>query len=127
METNEVRLDQWLFAARLFRTRKLAKAAIEGGKVKSDNMRVKCAKIVAEGQSYTINKGSISLCIRVCKIVSVRKKSALSQDIYQETAESIAKRETEKQIRSQLRQNQAPETKPNKTQRKKLIQMKKHQ
>ena len=52
-----VRLDKWLWAARFFRTRAKAKAAIEGGKVHCNGQRAKAAKTVALGDQLTIRQG----------------------------------------------------------------------
>ncbi len=53
----KVRLDKWLWAARFFKTRGLAKAAVEGGKVHYDGQRSKCSRIVELGVELTIRQG----------------------------------------------------------------------
>ena len=54
----KVRLDKWLWAARFFKTRSLAKAAIEGGKVHLDGRRVKVSKEISAGDILQIRQGS---------------------------------------------------------------------
>ncbi|MGB0765671.1 MAG: RNA-binding S4 domain-containing protein, partial [Luminiphilus sp.] len=53
----KVRVDKWLWAARFFKTRSLAKAAIEGGKVQLQGQRVKVSKEVAVGDQLVIRQG----------------------------------------------------------------------
>ena len=54
---DKVRLDKWLWAARFFKTRRLAKEAIDGGKVHCSGQRVKAAKEIAVGDSLAIRQG----------------------------------------------------------------------
>ena len=56
-ERNKVRVDKWLWAARFFKTRSLAKSAIEGGKVHLEGLRVKVSKELAVGDQLTIRQG----------------------------------------------------------------------
>ena len=53
----KVRVDKWLWAARFFKTRSLAKAAIEGGKVQLEGQRVKVSREIAIGDRLTIRQG----------------------------------------------------------------------
>jgi len=53
---DKVRIDKWLWAARFFKTRSLAKQAIEGGKVHCDEQRVKASKEITCGQTLTIRQ-----------------------------------------------------------------------
>ena len=63
--SDTVRLDQWLWAARFFRTRTLAKEAIEAGHVRCDGERCKVAKDVRVGLQLTVRRGGRTLEIRV--------------------------------------------------------------
>ena len=58
-ETASVRIDRWLWAARFYRTRSLAKSAVAGGKVHVDDQRVKPAKELRIGQTVRINKDGV--------------------------------------------------------------------
>lgn len=92
--TNEkVRIDKWLWAARFFRTRSLAKEAIEGGKVHCDGVRVKVSKDVRPGMVFTIRQGFDEKTVEVKALSEVRGPASVAQALYEETAESIAQRE----------------------------------
>ncbi|HAL43151.1 MAG TPA: RNA-binding protein, partial [Gammaproteobacteria bacterium] len=60
-----VRIDRWLWAARFFKTRSLAKSAVEGGKVHLDGQRTKPAKELRAGQTISIRRGSLQQTIVV--------------------------------------------------------------
>lgn len=94
MSTDEkVRIDKWLWAARFFRTRSLAKEAIEGGKVHCDGVRVKVSKEVRPGMVFTIRQGFDEKTVMVKALSEVRGPASVAQALYEETAESIAQRE----------------------------------
>lgn len=94
MSTDEkVRIDKWLWAARFFRTRSLAKEAIEGGKVHCDGVRVKVSKDVRPGMVFTIRQGFDEKTVMVKALSEVRGPASVAQALYEETAESIAQRE----------------------------------
>jgi ribosome-associated heat shock protein Hsp15 len=65
-ETEAIRIDKWLWAARLFKTRHLAVDAINGGKVEIDGQRAKPAKTVRPGTRVTIHKESLSWEVTGC-------------------------------------------------------------
>lgn len=93
----KLRLDKWLWAARFFRTRSLAKQAIEGGKVHFAGSRVKTSKEISVGDELTIRQGSASSMSEktvVVKALSDQRGGApTAQTLYEETQESIARRE----------------------------------
>lgn len=91
METQ--RIDKWLWAARFFKTRSLAKAAIEGGKVHHQNERVKVSKEVRIGMQFTIQQGFDKKTVTVLGLSAQRGSAPIAQTLYEETTESIAKRE----------------------------------
>lgn len=93
-----VRLDQWLWAARFFRTRTLAKEAIEAGHVRSGGERCKVAKDVRVGMTLEIRRGGEDFEIVVAGLSTVRGGAPQAQQLYDETAESQTRRE---QIRAQ--------------------------
>jgi ribosome-associated heat shock protein Hsp15 len=89
-ELTKYRLDKWLWAARFFKTRNLAKTAIEGGKVKVDGRRVKASYILKVGDSLKIPHGWEDIEILVLALSIKRKGAADAQLLYKETTESIA-------------------------------------
>ena len=90
---DKVRLDKWLWAARFFKTRALAKAAIEGGKVQHRGERCKPGKEPKIGDEYLIRTGFDERTVRVLALSDVRRGAPEAQLLYQETEESIARRE----------------------------------
>lgn len=88
-----IRIDKWLWAARFFKTRSLAKEAIEGGKVHFDGDRVKVSKEVRIGMQFTIRQGFDEKTVIVKALSAVRGGAPQAQLLYEETPHSIAKRE----------------------------------
>lgn len=125
--SQKVRLDKWLWAARFYRTRSLAKQAIEGGKVHFAGSRVKTSKEISVGDELTIRQGSATAMTEktvVVKDLSVQRGNAtIAQTLYEETKESIARREYFAEQRK-LANLARPDTKPNKKQRRDLQRFK---
>ena len=94
-DITHLRLDKWLWAARFFKTRSLAKAAIEGGKVQLDGQRVKVSREISVGDSLHIRQGWDRKIVVVRALSDQRRGAPEAQQLYEETAESIAKREEE--------------------------------
>jgi len=90
------RLDKWLWAARFFKTRSLATAAIETGKVHVDGDRVKPAKEVKIGQVVHIRNRDFEIEVDVQALSNVRKGAPEAALLYQETQASISRRENAK-------------------------------
>jgi ribosome-associated heat shock protein Hsp15 len=90
-----VRLDKWLWAARFFKTRSLAKAAIEGGKVHLGGQRVKVSKEIAVGDVLQIRQGWDEKVVEVRALSDQRRGAPEARALYEETADSIARRESE--------------------------------
>ena len=88
----KVRLDKWLWAARFFKTRALAKAAVEGGKVHYDGQRSKCSRIVELGVKLTIRQGWDEKIVQITGLSEHRRGAAEAAKLYQETAASIDRR-----------------------------------
>ncbi|MFB2537748.1 MULTISPECIES: RNA-binding S4 domain-containing protein [unclassified Acinetobacter] len=88
-----VRIDKWLWAARFFKTRSIAKAAIEGGKVHFDGERVKVSKEVRIGMELTIQQGFEKKTVVVKALSQVRGGAPQARLLYDETPVSIARRE----------------------------------
>ncbi len=88
-----MRVDKWLWAARFFKTRSIAKAAIEGGKVHVNNERVKVSREIRVGMELTIQQGFDKKTVLVKALSSVRGGAPAAQLLYEETEVSIARRE----------------------------------
>ncbi|HGY4714119.1 TPA: ribosome-associated heat shock protein Hsp15 [Klebsiella oxytoca] len=88
-----VRLDKWLWAARIFKTRALAREMIEGGKVHYNGQRSKPGKVVELNATLTIRQGNDERTIVVKDITEQRRPASEAVALYEETAESIEKRE----------------------------------
>ena len=118
-----VRLDVWLWAARFFKTRTLAKAAVEGGKVDvSGHATNKPAKTLHVGDRLLIQRGEERLEITVLVLAEVRGSAAVAQALYAESPESRARREADVLRRRDERAGfQAPHSKPNKKARRLLM------
>jgi len=115
----EVRLDIWLWAARFFKTRSLAKQAIETGKVEVGGQRAKASRNVKAGDAVTVLRGEESFVIEVAAISLKRGSAAVAQTLYRESDESRLARETRRAELAAARAGyQAPQTKPDKRARK---------
>lgn len=119
-----VRLDKWLWAARFFRTRTLARTAINGGKVHVDNQRAKPGREVNVGMTLKIRQGLAEKTVIITALSDQRRDAKTAQTLYQETAESIAAREQQATLRKLARANLPPESKPDKKQRRQLRELK---
>ena len=88
-----MRIDKWLWAARFFKTRSIAKNAIEGGKVHIDGERVKVSREVRLGMEIAIQQGIDKKTVVVKALSDVRGPAPVAQLLYEETEVSIARRE----------------------------------
>ena len=114
-EQATVRIDRWLWAARFFKTRSLAKAAIEGGKISMQGQRVKPAKEVSIGLTLVIRRGDDVYTVDITGLSEQRGPAKVAQTLYQETLESIeAREERHAQRRMERAGLTVPETKPTK-------------
>lgn len=93
MELAKVRIDKWLWAARFFKTRSLAKQAIDGGKVHVDGQRVKASKDLTVGATLKIRQGWDDKEIVVTALSDQRRGAPEAAKLYEETEASIARRE----------------------------------
>ncbi len=92
-DDNRVRLDKWLWAARFFKTRALAKSAIEGGKVRYNGQRSKPGKLVETGAELTIRLGFQEKMVVIHDISDRRGGAPEAALLYCETEDSVKKRE----------------------------------
>jgi ribosome-associated heat shock protein Hsp15 len=87
-----LRLDKWLWAARFFKTRSLAAAAVDGGKVKVNELPTKAAKEIKAGDRLDLTVGEAHWQIIVVAVNDQRRPAAEARLLYQETPESLARR-----------------------------------
>lgn len=119
------RLDKWLWAARFYKTRTIAKEMIDGGKVHYNGQRTKPNKTVEIGALIKLRQGSDEKEIQVLALATQRRGAPEAQLLYQETEQSLQKRE---QL-ALARKNNAltmphPDRRPNKKERRNLIKFK---
>lgn len=94
-----VRIDRWLWAARFFKTRSASTDAVLGGHVQVGGERVKPAKEVRVGDRLDIRRGDVHWTVVVTGIADRRGSASVAAALYEETAESLAARERERQER----------------------------
>lgn len=99
--TTSVRLDKWLWAARFFKTRSLATAAINNGKVHVDDQRSKPSREVHVGMRLNIRSGEVAFEITVMEVRSQRASAPIAQQMYQETPEGKTARAQHAELRRQ--------------------------
>ena len=123
---DRIRVDKWLWAARFFKTRSIAKTAIEGGKVHLDGQRVKVSREISIGETLVIKQGWDEKEVVVLGLSAQRGPAPVARGLYEETAASIEKREREAQARKAAGGAVArPTQKPGKHQRKALEKLRK--
>ncbi|MEZ5503929.1 MAG: S4 domain-containing protein [Halioglobus sp.] len=124
-QPEKVRLDKWLWAARFFKTRSLAKAAIEGGKVHLDHQRVKVSKEIAVGDILQIRQGWDERVVLVRQLSDQRRGAPEAQLLYEETAESVARRAAQAHARKAAGgMIERPAQRPTKQQRRQIHRFK---
>ncbi len=121
----KVRLDKWIWAARLTKTRALARDLIQAGKVHYNGQKSKPGKIVELGALIKVPAGWDVKEVEVTGIEEKRQPAKLAELMYQETADSVAKREQNQLARKmQTFHSPKPEHRPDKKQRRELIKFK---
>ena len=120
-ETDKVRLDKWLWAARFFKTRTLAVEAIAGGKVHLNGNRVKPGHGVVTGDQLRIRKGAYEFIVQVKELSTRRGPTPVAAMLYEETPESRATRDQLAELH-RLSAIAAPhaDRRPNKKQRRQI-------
>ncbi len=110
-----VRLDIWLWAARFFRTRTLAKQAIDLGRVEVEGQRPKPSRVVRVGERLNIGRGEETFIVTVQGLSEQRGPASVAQTLYDEDAESIAARTQARVLAMAARAGyQPPQTRPDK-------------
>lgn len=93
------RIDKWLWAARFFKTRSLAAAAVDGNRVKWNGQHVKPAREIQAGDELDIVAGELRWTVVVRGLNGQRRPAPEARLLYEETAESIVRRERQQEIR----------------------------
>ncbi|MFK8332794.1 RNA-binding S4 domain-containing protein [Pseudomonas sp. BJa5] len=122
-EDDKVRLDKWLWAARFYKTRALAKAAIESGKVHCRGERCKPGKEPRVGDEFVLRTGFDERTVVVRALSVVRRGAPEAQTLYEETAESIERREKAAALRKAGALGVTTDGRPTKKQRRQLHQL----
>ena len=122
-DDDKVRLDKWLWAARFFKTRALAKAAIEGGKVHCRGERCKPSKEPRVGEELTIRTGFDARTVTIRALSVVRRGAPEAQALYEETADSVESRERAAAMRKAGALGVQTEGRPSKKQRRQIHQL----
>ncbi len=91
-QLNRLRLDKWLWAARFYKTRSLAKQAIDGGKVSCEGIRCKPGKEIEEGMEIRLRQGFDEKTVIVKALSEQRRGAPEAQLLYEETEASIEAR-----------------------------------
>lgn len=120
-----VRLDKWLWAARLFKTRSLAREAVQSGKVQYNGQRSKPGKIVELAASIKVPHGYDFKQLIVLQLSEQRRGAPAAQLMYQESDASIKQRESNAEARKlSAFHSPKPDHRPDKKQRRQIIQFK---
>ena len=115
-----VRIDKWLWAARFFKTRSLAKTAIEGGKIQIDGVKAKASRQLELGAILTIRQGLDTRTVIVSALSDQRRGAPEAMLLYSETAESVVLREENAAKRKAINNATVSDGKPNKKQRRQI-------
>lgn len=124
-ENTSTRLDKWLWAARFYKTRAIAKQMIDGGKVFYNGQRSKSGKAVAIGDIIRVRQGFEEKEVTIIALADRRRDATFAQTLYQETKTSSETRERNALARKQgILLSPASENKPDKKQRRQIRQFK---
>lgn len=126
-QTGKVRLDKWLWAARFFKTRSLAKQAIDGGKVHCNGARCKSSREVQAGDELKIRQGWDEKTVVVRALSDQRRGAPEAALLYEETEASREQRELQAD-RRRIQRAVMPVTegKPNKQDRRHIQRFKRN-
>ena len=120
-----VRLDIWLWVARFFKTRRLAREAIDGGKVDVDGSAAKPAKLVHVGDTLRVARGEERFELQILALSLQRGPARVAQALYAETAASLGERERLREARRLTGERHThPQRRPDKHSRKALRELK---
>ncbi|QWA13777.1 ribosome-associated heat shock protein Hsp15 [Sodalis ligni] len=124
-QDESIRLDKWLWAARFYKTRAIAREMVEGGKVHYNGQRTKPSKIMESGAQITLRQGDDERTVIALTLTLQRRSASEAQLLYSETQASVAKREKLAAARKINAQNVThPDRRPDKKERRNLIKFK---
>jgi len=119
---DSARVDKWLWAARFFKTRALAREAVKGGKVRLDGHRVKPGRSLKQGDRLTIRRGEEEYLVTVQDLGDRRVSATLAQEKFTEDPDSKARREAAAEQRSlDFKARAGRQRRPDKRQRRQII------
>ena len=122
---SSVRLDKWLWAARFFKTRSVAREAVSGGKVHLNGNRAKPGRSLNVGVDLRIQRGEEEYTITVVELSVRRGPAVIARTFYEESEESRIKREQHAEQRKLEHQQHATrERRPDKRQRRRIVRFK---
>ena len=122
---DKVRVDKWLWAARFFKTRSLAKSAIEGGKIKVNGQRTKASRELTLDMILEIRQGWDEKTVVVTGLSDQRRGAAEAALLYRETEESESRRKAQAEARKLARESlDHPGQRPTKKQRRQIHRFK---
>lgn len=125
----KVRIDKWLWAARFFKTRSMATDAINKNRVQVGGQSVKPSRQIQVGDTLIIEKPPYEFRIEVLALSDKRRSASEAQQLYLESEESQATRETQRleaRADRQARLGLAGEGRPTKKQRRQIRSFKEH-
>ena len=121
--STSVRLDKWLWAARFYKTRGIARDIVSSGKVSYNGQRCKPSKNIELGAMIKLRQGNEEKEVEILQLSDQRRGAPQAQLLYQETDNSIKIRAQNAELRRlHALDNPHPEKRPDKKQRRKIIQ-----
>ena len=123
-DQEKLRVDRWLWAARFFKTRSLAKSAIENGKILVNGSRIKASKEITLGDLLSVRRGDSVHIVTVLVLTDKRGPAIIAQTLYEETEQSKLERaiviEKKKIIQAGY---SSSKSKPSKKERRKIAEL----
>ncbi len=121
-----IRLDKWLWAARFYKTRSIARNMVDGGKVHYNGQRAKPSKLVEVGAEIKLRQGNNEEIVVIIEILSDQRRGApVAQTLYKETQNSIEHREENAKLRKlNSLGSPHPDKRPDKKQRRDIMKFK---
>lgn len=80
----KIRIDKWLWAIRLYKSRTLATEACDGGKVKMEGNNVKASKLISVGDTITVRHNHLTKIFKVIKLIDKRVSAILAAECYED-------------------------------------------
>ncbi|MBL4831900.1 MAG: ribosome-associated heat shock protein Hsp15 [Aliivibrio sp.] len=122
--SSQIRLDKWLWAARFYKTRSIARKMVDGGKVHYNGQRSKPSKMVELNAVIKLRQGNDEKTVTVIKISDQRRGASEAELLYSETDKSVALRQENHLKRKLHAVSPRPERRPDKKQRRDIIRFK---